>query len=68
MEDVRNTPEFKEYEYSLVMCPVCGHLTLDNYYVCDTCGWEYDGSKGNEYSSANGTSAEAYRKRMEKSE
>lgn len=64
MEDIRNTAEYREYGYAIVTCPVCGKETLDNYYICPTCGWEYDGSSGNEYSSANGTSAEVYKTRL----
>lgn len=26
-----------------VLCPVCGCVTFDDYYVCDICGWEFDG-------------------------
>lgn len=30
--------------YNFVICPVCGCLALDGYYVCDICGWEFDGT------------------------
>lgn len=37
-----NIKESKSYKYTI--CPVCGCLTLNGYYVCDICGWEYDGT------------------------
>lgn len=30
--------------YKYAICPVCGCLTLNGYYVCDICGWEFDGT------------------------
>lgn len=34
--------ESNSYRYTI--CPICGCLTLNGYYVCDICGWEYDGT------------------------
>lgn len=62
--DIRDTVEYREFGYTVVTCPVCGKETLDNHYICPTCGWEYDGSSGNEYSPANGTSVEVYKTRL----
>lgn len=28
--------------FRIVSCPVCGHPTLDMYWICAHCGWEYD--------------------------
>lgn len=25
-----------------VLCPVCGAVTFDDYYVCNICGWEFE--------------------------
>ncbi len=47
--------------YTVVTCPVCGKKTLDYYYVCEECGWEYDGRSDDEYSSANKTTLKEYR-------
>ena len=49
--------------YSVVYCPVCGQKTLDNYYICRHCGWEYDYSVENRFSTANRATLRNYRKR-----
>lgn len=41
-EQLMKTDEFTNFDYRLVKCPVCKKDTLDNYYICPTCGWEYD--------------------------
>ena len=41
--NIRDTVEYKEQGYQIVTCPVCGHETLDSYYICPYCCWEYDG-------------------------
>ena len=47
--------------YSVVECPVCGNKTLDSWYVCPHCGWEYDyTSNYDEYSDANGSTLREY--------
>lgn len=43
--DIRETVEFKELGYSIVICPICGEETLDNYWICEKCGNEYGLSK-----------------------
>jgi hypothetical protein len=47
--------------FTVILCPVCEHKTLDNYYICRYCGWEYDGFSDRHYSAANGTTLEEYR-------
>lgn len=47
--------------YTVILCPVCRHKTLDNYDVCRHCGWEYDGFSEDHYSAANGASLRQYR-------
>lgn len=47
--------------YTVVLCPVCGSKTLDNHDICLECGWEYDGRKGDCWSSCNRTTARYYR-------
>jgi rubredoxin len=49
--------------YTVILCPVCGHKTLDNYYICKKCGWEYDSLPPWHYSAANGATLEEYRLR-----
>ena len=62
--DLRSTQEYRELGFKIVKCPVCGKETLDNYFICPTCGWEYDGTKeGNTYSSCNKATIADYRKR-----
>ena len=52
--DLRSTQEYRELGFKIVNCPVCGKETLDDYFICSTCGWEYDGTtEENEYSSCN---------------
>lgn len=61
--DLRDTPEYKEFGFQIVNCPVCGKETLDDYFICPNCGWEYDGTAGeNEYSSCNKATIADYRK------
>lgn len=63
--DIRDTDEYKSGEFSIVSCPVCGGETLDNYYICPHCMWEYDGITNDyEYSSANHSTIEEYRARF----
>ena len=50
--------------YTEIICPVCGCKTLDNYYICKSCGWEYDGFPKDHYSAANGATLENYRKNI----
>ncbi len=47
--------------YTVILCPVCGQKTLDNYYICGHCGWEYDGFPEDHYSAANGATLREYR-------
>lgn len=41
-QDLKNTPEYRSGMFRIVTCPVCGHPTLDMYWICEHCGWEYD--------------------------
>lgn len=43
MNMIRESKEYLEFGYNIIKCPVCGNETLDNHYICPTCGWEYDG-------------------------
>ena len=62
--DIRETKEYKEFGFKVVDCPVCGGETLDSYYICPTCGWEYDGrTEDGDFSSANGTTVGEYREK-----
>lgn len=65
--DLKETDEFKEYGFQVVNCPVCGRETLDSNWVCDYCGWEYDGTLDEDsYSSANKATIREYRNRKNK--
>lgn len=60
--DLRESVEYKEYGFQIVKCPICGNDTLDNFFVCPHCGWEYDGKiHDNDYSSINKMTIEEYR-------
>ena len=41
-QDLKNTPEYRSGMFRIVTCPVCGYPTLDMYWICEHCGWEYD--------------------------
>ena len=61
--DPRTTRECRELGFKIVICPVCGKETLDDYFICPSCGWEYDGNaEENKYSSCNKATAADYRK------
>lgn len=62
IQDLMNTKEYKELGYKIVECPVCGCKTLDMNWICSGCGWEYDGSDDDHYSSANDATLREYRK------
>ena len=60
--NLRDTAEYKEHGFKIVTCPICGNETLDMYWVCEHCGWEYDYTKDeNKESIANGMSIKKYR-------
>lgn len=60
--DLKNTDEYKKLGYSIITCPICGEETLDCYWICQNCGWEYDGvTAENDYSSANKSTVKNYR-------
>ena len=40
--NIRNTIEYKSGDFHIVTCPICGNETLDMYWICECCGWEYD--------------------------
>lgn len=54
--------------YAVIDCPVCGHKTLNCYWICDWCGWEAQPNllSEDEQSDANGDlSINEYRRRWE---
>ena len=64
MTNLRETIEYEEYGYKIVICPICGKETLDNHYICEECGWEYDGTVFEEsFSSANNSTMKEYREK-----
>ena len=32
-QDLKNTPEYRSGMFRIVTCPVCGHPTLDMYWI-----------------------------------
>lgn len=61
--DLRATREYRELGFRIVQCPVCGKDTLDSWWICQSCGWEYDGTiDENAYSSCNHETIADYRK------
>lgn len=45
-----------------IICPICGKHTIDNYYICNECGWEQDDTLNLfTKSSCNGMSILGYR-------
>lgn len=60
--DLRSTQEYRELGYRIVICPVCGNETLDSYWICQHCGWEYDDTTDeNIYSSCNKATIAEYK-------
>lgn len=47
--------------YHFVRCPICGKLTLDNFWVCENCYWEYDDLMVDEYSIVNQTNMNEFK-------
>ena len=63
--DLRTTKEYRELGYKIVKCPVCGKETLDDYFICPNCGWEYDGiTEEDAYSSSNKATISAHRQNL----
>lgn len=61
--DLRATREYRELGFNIVKCPVCEKETLDDCFICPTCGWEYDGTTEEDvYSSCNQATVAEYRK------
>ena len=61
--DLRTTREYRELGFKIVNCPVCGKETLDSHWICQHCGWEYEGTiKETEYSASNKATVAEYRK------
>ncbi len=53
--------------FSAISCPVCGCMTLDNYWICSQCQWEFDDKPEDHVSSCNGMTLREYRKRYSNS-
>lgn len=65
VENLVNTEEYKNYGFSIVDCPICGRKTLDMFWICSGCGWEYDifiNYEANEESHCNGCTPDEYRR------
>lgn len=65
VEKLANTEEYQKYGFSIVDCPICGRKTLDMFWVCSGCGWEYDifiNYEANEESHCNGCTPDEYRR------
>lgn len=61
--NIRDTEEFKSGLFKIVICPICGEETLDMYWICENCFWEYDGSyNDDDYSYSNDSTVSDYRK------
>lgn len=50
--------------YRIIICPVCGNETFDNFFICPHCDWEYDDMMVDDYSSANNGTINDYKKRI----
>lgn len=60
--NIRNTIEYKSGDFHIVTCPICGNETLDMYWICECCGWEYDYTADeDEESISNGMTIKEYR-------
>ncbi len=60
--NIRDTVEYKSCDFHIVTCPICGNETLDMYWICEYCGWEYDyKADEDEKSISNGMTIREYR-------
>lgn len=41
-EELKNTVEYNEHGFSIIDCPICHSKTMDMFWICSECGWEYD--------------------------
>lgn len=65
MSDLRSTPDYATGLYRIVRCPVCGEETMDFFWVCENCYWEYDGTTDPDvYSDVNRMTLREYRNRF----
>ena len=65
VENLVNTEEYKNHGFSIVDCQICGRKTLDMFWICSGCGWEYDifvNYDENEESLCNGCTPDEYRR------
>ena len=65
VENLVNSEEYKNHGFSIVDCPICGRKTLDMFWICSGCGWEYDifiNYEANEESLCNGCTPDEYRR------
>ena len=63
--DLRDKYDVNKNLYKEVICPVCGQVTLDSFWICENCNWEYDDTiDENEYSAANQGSIRDYKEKM----
>ena len=53
--------EYKKDGFRIIDCPICGQKTMDSYWICSGCGWEYDYSDDNEFSDCNGVTLGEYK-------
>lgn len=61
--NIRDTEEFKSGLFKIVTCPICGEETLNMYWICKNCFWEYDGvCAEDDYSNSNASTVRDYRK------
>lgn len=64
-EELMNTVEYKEYGFSIKDCPICKSKTMDTFWICSACGWEYDlfidYKNDDEFSDCNGATLGEYK-------
>ncbi len=59
--DLPDVGEYVDDIYKVILCPVCGNKTLDSYFICQHCDWEYDAIPEDHYSSTNHATLREYR-------
>ena len=66
--DLRDKYGLNKNLYSEVICPVCGQITLDTYWICENCFWECDDPNisDSEESGPNGCTVLEYKEKMSK--
>lgn len=64
---LKDTVKYRDPIFPLATCPVCGEDAIPEDWICDRCGWQYDGTSENgAFSELNGMTLGEYKQRWRK--